>query len=80
MKISRAALVVGALLSLAAATAPQEVGPGGSTLSLGAGTFAITPAPVPLPPSVWMLILCLGGLGVVSRMTKKSESAGFLAA
>jgi hypothetical protein len=39
--------------------------------AFGVGTFAITPAPVPLPPSVWMLALGLGGMLVTLRTTKR---------
>ena len=48
----------------------EEIGAAG----FGVGTFAITPAPVPLPSSVWMLVLGLGGLGLAGR-AKKSKSA-----
>jgi hypothetical protein len=45
----------------------EEIGAGG----FGVGTFAITPAPVPLPSSVWMLALGLGGLGYGAKRLKK---------
>jgi hypothetical protein len=44
----------------------EEIGAAG----FGVGTFAITAAPVPLPASVWMLVLGLGGLGLAGRAKK----------
>lgn len=67
-------------------TQPGELGPNPYVLyssSTGelSGTFNL--APVPLPSSVWMLILGLGGLGFAAlHKSKRSndESAGFFAA
>jgi hypothetical protein len=59
-------------LALGATTTPgsnpyQLVGPGGEFGSLGVGTFAITP--VPLPASAWMLLVGLGLGWVALRRT-----------
>jgi hypothetical protein len=66
-------------LALGSTTPPgpnpfQEVGPGGQFLSLGVGTFAITP--VPLPSSAWMLILGLGGLGFAALRSARGSKSG----
>jgi hypothetical protein len=51
--------------------------------SIGQGTFAVSLAPVPLPSSVWMLILGLGGLVFAALRKSKQprdESIGAFAA
>jgi PEP-CTERM motif len=49
----------------------ELVGPGGS--SIGQGGFSIALAPVPLPASLWMMILGLGGLGTVGLRARKQS-------
>jgi len=68
-------------LALGSTTPPgpnpfQEVGPGGNTFSLGVGTFAIQP--VPLPASAWLLIFGVGMLGFAALRDPKQSKNDFI--